>query len=195
MMMPPAEKRFLVTNLVAIISLFAVISAGGIVRSTGSGMGCPDWPTCFGQLVPPTDVSQLPAGYEKIYVEGRQRKNERFAGTLERLGYTELANRIRHDESILAHEEFNAAKAWTEFVNRLVGAITGIVFLLCAMFSLTFLKSRVIITILSVVNVCAVGFQAWLGSIVVSTNLMPGMITAHMLIAILILGISIYTYF
>src|SRR5690606_38360592 len=181
MMMPPAEKRFLVTNLVAIISLFAVISAGGIVRSTGSGMGCPDWPTCFGQLVPPTDASQLPAGYEKIYVEGRQQKNERFASTLDRLGYTELANRIRHDESILEHEEFNAAKTWTEFLNRLVGAITGIVLLVCAVFSLTFLKSKVIITVLSIVNVFAVGFQAWLGSIVVSTNLMPGMITAHML--------------
>lgn len=194
-MLPPAEKRFLLANLVAIISLFAVISAGGIVRSTGSGMGCPDWPTCFGQLVPPTDVSQLPEGYEKVYVEGRQQKNERFAGTLERLGYTELANRIRHDESILEHEEFNAAKTWTEFLNRLVGAITGIVLLVCAIFSLTFLKSKVIITVLSIVNVFAVGFQAWLGSIVVSTNLMPGMITVHMLVAILILGISIYTYF
>ncbi len=194
-MLPPAEKRFLLANLVAIISLFAVISAGGIVRSTGSGMGCPDWPTCFGQLVPPTDVSQLPEGYEKVYVEGRQQKNERFAGTLERLGYTEIANRIRHDESILEHEEFNAAKTWTEFLNRLVGAITGIVLLVCAIFSLTFLKSKVIITVLSIVNVFAVGFQAWLGSIVVSTNLMPGMITVHMLVAILILGISIYTYF
>lgn len=194
-MLPSAEKRFLVTNLVAIISLFAVISAGGIVRSTGSGMGCPDWPMCFGQLVPPTDVSQLPLGYERIYVEGRQQKNERFANTMERLGYRELANEIRNDGDILAHEEFNAAKTWTEYINRLVGAITGIVLLLCAVFSLTFFKNKIIITILSIVNVFAVGFQAWLGSIVVSTNLMPGMITAHMLLAILILGISIYTYF
>lgn len=194
-MLPPAEKRFLITNLVAIICLFAVISAGGIVRSTGSGMGCPDWPMCFGQIVPPTDASQLPEGYEDIYVAGRQAKNERFANTMERLGYTEVADKIRHDESILEHEEFNAAKTWTEYVNRLVGAITGIVLLLCAIFSLTFFKSKAIITILSILNVFAVGFQAWLGSIVVSTNLMPGMITAHMLLAILILGISIYTYF
>lgn len=194
-MFPPAEKRFLVTNLVAIISLFAVISAGGIVRSTGSGMGCPDWPMCFGQIVPPTNVSQLPQGYEKLYVEGRQAKNERFANTMERLGYTELADKIRHDENILEHEEFNAAKTWTEYINRLVGAITGVVLLLCAIFSLTFFKNKIIISILSILNVFAVGFQAWLGSIVVSTNLMPGMITAHMLLAILILGISIYTYF
>lgn len=194
-MWPPAEKRFLVTNWVAIICLFAVISAGGIVRSTGSGMGCPDWPTCFGQIVPPTDSSQLPEGYERIYVEGRQAKNERFASTMEKLGYRELADRIRHDESILEHEEFNAAKTWTEYVNRLVGATTGIVLLLCAIFSLTFFKNKPIITVLSIVNVFAVGFQAWLGSIVVSTNLMPGMITAHMLLAVLILGISIYTYF
>lgn len=193
--MPPAEKRFLRFNLITIFSLFAVIIAGGVVRSTGSGMGCPDWPKCFNQYIPPTDVSQLPEGYEAQYVEGRRKKNHRFANTIARFGYTELADQIRNDETILEHEEFNAAKTWTEYVNRLVGAITGFLLLLCAIFSFTYVRKSPSITIWSMLNVIAVGFQAWLGSIVVSTNLMPGIITAHMLIALVIVGISIYTYF
>lgn len=158
-------------------------------------MGCPDWPKCFDRLVPPTDESQLPEGYETKYIEGRKAKNERFANTLGRLGYQDLAMRIRHDESILQHEEFNAAKTWTEYVNRLVGAITGFLLLLCAIFSFAFFKTKISVTIWSIVNVIAVGFQAWLGSIVVSTNLMPWVITVHMLLALVIVAISIYTYF
>jgi len=194
-MLPPAEKRFLLINKITIVSLFVLILAGGVVRSTGSGMGCPDWPKCFDRLVPPTEASQLPAGYEEKYIAGRKAKNERFAAMLERFGDTELAARIRHDESILQHEEFNAAKTWTEYINRLVGAITGILILGCAVFSITFFKIKRSIFIWSVINVLAVGYQAWLGSIVVSTNLMPWIITVHMLLALVIVGISVYTYF
>lgn len=194
-MLPPAERRFLWINKLTIVSLFVLILAGGVVRSTGSGMGCPDWPKCFDRLIPPTDASQLPPGYEEKYIAGRKAKNERFAAQLERFGNKALADRIRNDKSILVHEEFNAAKTWTEYINRLVGAITGMLILGCAIFSFMFFKTKKSIFIWSVINVVAVGYQAWLGSIVVSTNLMPWIITVHMLLALVIVGISIYTYF
>ena len=194
-MYQPFEKRFIRINLIAIISLFVLILAGGVVRSSGSGMGCPDWPKCFDQYVPPTHISQLAEGYQQKYVAHRIAKNERFAHTLDILGYGDLALRIREDKSILQPEEFNAAKTWTEYINRLIGALTGVFLLGCLLFSFPYLKSRKRIFLLSLFNVFLVGFQAWMGSIVVSTNLLAWIVTVHMLLALAIVAISIYTYF
>jgi cytochrome c oxidase assembly protein subunit 15 len=194
-MYPSSEKRFLAINYITIVSLFLVILAGGVVRSTGSGMGCPDWPKCFDQYIPPTHISQLPANYQQKYVDRRVQKNERFAKSLDVFGYGEMAYRIRNDKSILQPEEFNAAKTWTEYVNRLVGAITGLFMIACAVSSWQYFKSRKRIFFLSLFNLILVGYQGWLGSIVVSTNLLAWIVTVHMLIAIAILAIAIYTYY
>jgi cytochrome c oxidase assembly protein subunit 15 len=194
-MYPAGEKRFINVNRITIITLFLVIIAGGVVRSTGSGMGCPDWPKCFNQIIPPTDVSQLPEGYEQHYIDGRVKKNQRFANIVELFGDAEKADKIRHDESILVHEEFNAAKTWTEYINRLVGVLAGFALLFTAVYSFIYIKSKPSIFIWSVLNVILVVIQAWLGSIVVSTNLMPWIITVHMLLALIIVGVSIYTFY
>lgn len=193
-MVPKSEKRFIRLNLITIVVTLLLILAGGIVRSTGSGMGCPDWPKCFDQYIPPTHASQLPADYKEKYVAERVAKNERFAKTLERMGKGHLADSIRHDESILQPETFNVAKTWTEYLNRLMGAITGFLLLGLAVFSFGYKGKANRIIILSILNLVLVGFQAWLGSIVVSTNLMPWIVTVHMLLALVILGILVYTY-
>jgi cytochrome c oxidase assembly protein subunit 15 len=189
-----AKKRFQFLNLTAIVLLFVLILAGGVVRSSGSGMGCPDWPKCFGRYIPPTDVSQLPANYKQNYVEGRMKKNQRFAKTLDVFGYSELAQRIRDDKSILVPEDFNAAKTWTEYVNRLIGATSGIFLLLVAVYSFSYKGVDNSIIWASVANLILVGFQGWLGSIVVSTNLVAWIVTVHMLLALAILALSIYSY-
>jgi heme a synthase len=194
-MYPSNERRFLAFNQLSIVSLFVLILAGGVVRSTGSGMGCPDWPKCFDRVVPPTTESELPADYQQRFVQGRIKKNNRFANTLESLGFKDAATAIREDKSILKPEIFNAAKTWTEYVNRLIGAITGLFLLICAALSVTYLRSRKRIFVLSVFNLFLVVFQAWLGSIVVSTNLLSWVVTVHMLVALIILAISIYTFF
>ena len=189
-----AKKRFQFLNLTAIVLLFVLILAGGVVRSSGSGMGCPDWPKCFGRYIPPTNVSQLPADYKEKYVQGRMAKNQRFAKTLDVFGYSDLAQRIREDRSILVPEDFNAQKTWTEYVNRLLGATSGLFLLLTAIYSFSYKGVDNSIVAASVTNLILVGFQGWLGSIVVSTNLVAWIVTVHMLLALAILALSIYSY-
>lgn len=193
-MVPKSETRFIRLNLITIAVTLLLILAGGIVRSTGSGMGCPDWPKCFDQYIPPTSVSQLPPDYKEKYVAERVAKNERFAKTLDKMGKGHLADSIRNDRSILQPETFNVAKTWTEYLNRLMGAITGFLLFGLAIFSFAYKGKAKRIIVLSVANLVLVGFQAWLGSIVVSTNLMPWVVTVHMLLALVILGILVYTY-
>lgn len=193
-MVPKSEKTFIRLNLITIVVTLLLILAGGIVRSTGSGMGCPDWPKCFDRIVPPTSASELPADYKEKYVAGRVAKNERFAKTLERMGKGHLADSIRHDESILMPETFNVAKTWTEYINRLMGALTGVLLIVLTVFSFTYRKSATRIVVLSILNLFIVAYQGWLGSIVVSTNLMPWIVTVHMLLALVILAILVYTY-
>ncbi|MBS1531792.1 MAG: COX15/CtaA family protein [Bacteroidetes bacterium] len=189
-----AQNRFRKINLITIIVLFVLILAGGVVRSTGSGMGCPDWPKCFGCVVPPTNVSQLPKDYKQKYVAQRLAKNQKFAKALDALGFHDLAMRLRLDRSIMVPEEFNAAKTWTEYVNRLVGVTTGFLLMACAIWSVTWWRKSKTIVLLSVLNLMLVGFQGWLGSIVVSSNLVSWIVTVHMLLALAILAISILTY-
>lgn len=189
-----SKTTFQKINLLSIVLLFVLILAGGVVRSTGSGMGCPDWPKCFGGYIPPTNSSQLPADYKQKYVAGNLAKNQRFAKTLDVFGYADLARRIREDRSILIPEEFNAAKTWTEYVNRLIGVASGFFLIAVTIYSFSYWSTNKTIPILSLFNLILIGFQGWLGSIVVSTNLTSWIITVHLLLALAILAISIATY-
>ncbi len=185
-----SQTRFQKVNLITIVLLFVLILAGGVVRSTGSGMGCPDWPKCFGCLFRLLNAAQLPRDYKEKYVAGRVAKNQRFAKTLDVFGFSDLATRLREDRSILVPEEFNAAKTWTEYVNRLIGASAGLLLLLTALYSFSYWKNNKLIAILSILNLILVGFQGWLGSIVVSTNLVAWIVTVHMMLALAILGVK-----
>jgi cytochrome c oxidase assembly protein subunit 15 len=156
--------RFRRLGTITIFAVYLVILAGGIVRASGAGMGCPDWPTCFGQWIPPTDEAQLPANYHEIYAQR---------------GYE--------------NTQFNPVKTWTEYTNRLVGATIGILIFLTAWSSRIFLKTDKTIFYLAASSFFLVGFQGWLGSSVVASNLKPLMITLHMLLALVIVALLIYT--
>src|SRR5688572_19818512 len=100
-----------------LIAVYVLVLVGGIVRSTGSGMGCPDWPKCFGQWTPPTSVDQLPSNYKEVYAEHRHKKNQRFAKYLSALGFQDTADKILTDESIKEEADFNPVKTWIEYLN------------------------------------------------------------------------------
>jgi cytochrome c oxidase assembly protein subunit 15 len=159
------QIRFRRFGILTIASVFFLIFIGGLVRSTGSGMGCPDWPKCFGQWIPPSDISELPLDYKtKFAVAGK-----------------EIA-------------DFDAFKTWTEYYNRLIGVVIGLFVFLTVFFALPYLKStNKKIFWLSFLAFILVGFQGWIGSIVVSTDLATYMITIHMLIALIIVALLIYT--
>lgn len=175
-------------------AVYLLILVGGIVRSTGSGMGCPDWPTCFGRVVPPTSAEQLPADYQEIYKEKRLAKNERFAKLLSFFGADELAYAVKHDDTVGEEQAFNPLKTWIEYINRLMGVVIGLLILSTAVFSLKFWAKDRAIPALALATLVTVIFQGWLGSIVVSTNLLPWMVTIHMLPALLIVALLIVLY-
>ncbi|MCE6988778.1 heme A synthase [Dyadobacter sp. CY323] len=159
-----ASRRFRRLALNTVITLYFLIIAGGVVRSTGAGMGCPDWPKCFGRWVPPTEASQLPADYKAIY--GAKLKGE---------------------------IEFNPVKTWIEYLNRLLGAFTGVMIFFTLLASIPFLKSgNRKIFFLSLASFILVGFQGWLGAKVVSFELLPIVVTLHMLVAIIIVLMLLY---
>jgi cytochrome c oxidase assembly protein subunit 15 len=188
------EKRFVRISFITICSLFLLILAGGIVRSTGSGMGCPDWPRCFGEWVPPTTESSLPNNYSEQYLQQRLAKTERFAATLDALGFDQTAEALRKDPNMAKAETFNVYKTYTEYINRLIGALTGLFMLLMLLAAFTIRKKHPQVLLLSVLILILTLFQAWFGSIVVSTNLVSWTITLHMVLAIIILLLTILAH-
>lgn len=184
-------RRFLKAS---IFFTYLVILAGGLVRMTGSGMGCPDWPKCFGTYIPPTDISQLPEGYEQHYIEIRKEKNLKLAKMIRPLGLEELADRISEDPSIYEETAFVWQRTWTEYLNRLAGATLGIVLLLSFAFSLLYWQKRRFIPLLVLGVIIVTAFQGWMGSVVVSTNLLPGVLTVHMLLAFILIYGLVYIY-
>ena len=178
-------------TIISIVIVYLVILAGGIVRMTGSGMGCPDWPKCFGFLIPPTERSQLEwksnSDYNKnqivIIDETLFYANDKFKSK-NKFEMSNWSEYTKHDYS-----KFNVYHTWIEYINRLIGAIAGLSVLILFVSSLKFLKTKKIITGLSFLALIAIIFQAWLGKMVVDSNLMANTITVHMLMAIVLLFI------
>lgn len=143
-----------------ILSLLVII-AGGIVRTTQSGMGCPDWPKCFGKWIPPTQASELPADFEKY------------------LGKQDIDHR------------FNALHTWIEYINRLLGALLGLFALIQAFLLFRERKVLRTAYRISLWFLGIVILTGLFGAIVVKLNLAHASISVHLLFAIILVQVQL----
>ena len=192
LLVSPAIRRFRFVGILTVAAVYLLILVGGVVRSTGSGMGCPDWPKCFGQWIPPTEASQLPANYKEVYTAQRVAKNQKLARSLQRLGFAQVAGSIFAHPTQYIETDFNAVKTWIEYVNRLLGALIGIFVFLTVVFALPYWSRDRVVFWLALASFLLTGVQGYLGSLVVSTNLLPVMVTIHMALAMLIVALLLY---
>src|SRR5262245_14887573 len=51
-----SPARYAQVTLVALAALSLIVLTGAAVRLTGSGLGCPDWPKCYGGTTPPLEM-------------------------------------------------------------------------------------------------------------------------------------------
>ena len=189
------KNKFKILTRISLVLVYLVILAGATVRMTGSGMGCPDWPKCFGYYIPPVEQSQV-----VFQPNSKYNKGEMIIYNDEKLliaksnfissNFIDLNNwdtYEKHDYII-----FNPVHTWIEYINRLIGAISGIPILLFTIISVVYFKKYKHLTFISILTVLCMGFQAWLGKTVVDSNLAPFKITIHMLMALLIIALLIY---
>ena len=147
--------------LATFILSFIVILAGGIVRTTQSGMGCPDWPTCFGKWIPPTNASQLPPDFEKY------------------LGKQDIDH------------QFNVYHTWVEYINRLVGVLLGLFGLIQFVIAFRHRRTERSGFRLSLLFLVVVILTGLFGAIVVKYNLAHLSITIHLFFAFLLVLVQL----
>ena len=178
----------------ALILVYLVIIAGGLVRMTGSGMGCPDWPRCFGYYIPPTDIKELMWSPNHEFNKGQVIiKDEKLWVAKETFTTTDTYE-AGNWEAYTKHDyaEFNPVHTWVEYINRLTGALAGVAVFVMAVASFRFRRKKTGIILMSWLTVFMMGFQAWLGATVVYSVLNPVKITVHMVVALLIVGMILY---
>jgi cytochrome c oxidase assembly protein subunit 15 len=147
-------QRFALATTAATYLLLAV---GGLVRAAGAGLGCPDWPKCFGLWIPPTDAGQLPPGFDRAL--------------------------------------FNVAHTWIEYLNRVLGALVGLLILITSILAVRRHRHSARVLWPTLAALLLVLVVAWLGREVVRTQLSPVVLTAHLVLALMVASLLLYATF
>ncbi len=179
---------------ISLVIIYLVIVAGAVVRMTGSGMGCPDWPKCFGYYIPPTEEAEITwqanqdyfKGQIIVYNESLKVAQSDFTSSTQ----FNINNWKKYEKH--SYSTFNATHTWIEYINRLLGALSGLAVLIMALLSIKKWKVKKRITLVSFFTLGLLLFQAWLGATVVYSELLPARITMHMLVALIITALLIY---
>jgi cytochrome c oxidase assembly protein subunit 15 len=133
---------------------YALILVGGLVRASGAGLGCPDWPRCFGSWIPPASAADLPAGFDA--------------------------------------SQFNPTLMWIEYLNRLLGVTVGFFILAATISAWRHHRRDAHILWPTVAALLLTAYEGWLGGRVVAHELAPWIVTAHLVVAIVIVLLLLY---
>ncbi len=162
----------------ALVSVLILIFVGATVRVSGSGMGCPDWPMCWGRMIPPTAVEQV--DFDRLPIERFQQK----------------AARMGRDPSLITEEslraEFNPRHVWTEFINRLFSLPVGFFSLALCVAAFGQWRWRPVVFVVSFLSLGVVLLNAWMGARVVYSGLQPGVLTTHLALAMGLIGLLVF---
>lgn len=185
------KKRLPFFVKLSLISVYVIFLAGSVVRMTGSGMGCPDWPKCFGYYVPPTSEAQITWQPNTDYKAGMIiiKDEALFVAQKDVKTYVSFAANNWKKYTKHGYATFNKYHTWTEYINRLASAISGIFFLFLILSAAKFWKERKEITLLAFFAFFLMLVEAWLGKIVIDTNLKPTIITIHMIGGLFIIAL------
>jgi cytochrome c oxidase assembly protein subunit 15 len=140
--------------LATTLTTYFLILVGGLVRASGAGLGCPDWPRCFGSWIPPASVADLPPQFDPAL--------------------------------------FNPTLMWTEYLNRLLGVTVGFLILATAISAWRHHRRDPRILWSTIAAFLLVGFEGWLGGRVVAHELAAWIVTAHLIVAIVIVQLLLY---
>lgn len=147
--------RFQKWAMITTIATYFLIFVGGIVRASGAGLGCPDWPKCFGYWIPPASADMIAQhGFDA--------------------------------------SQFNPTLMWIEYINRLIGMLIGFFLLITTYLMLRHYRKskRVFWSVLGALALTL--FQGWLGGKVVHLELEGWIVTLHMILALVIVGLLLY---
>lgn len=136
------------------MTTYLLIAVGALVRASGAGLGCPDWPQCFGLWVPPVSPEGLPPGFDPA--------------------------------------QFNVFKTWTEYINRLLGALTGLLILATLVLAIRDHRRSGPVLPATAAAFVLVLFNGWLGGVVVKSGLAPLVLTGHLVFALVVVSLLLY---
>lgn len=169
------KNRLQLLVKLSIISVYLIFIAGSVVRMTGSGMGCPDWPKCFGYYIPPTSETQITWQANKSYEKGMIIIKDETLFVAQNDVTTAASFNPSNWEKYTKHDyaKFNKYHTWTEYINRLASVLAGFVFLFLIVSASQYWNNDKRIPLLAYGAFLLMLFEAWLGKTVVDTNLNP----------------------
>jgi len=111
------ERRSLrAASLTAMIAAILIIVGGGVVRVTGSGLGCPDWPAC-------TDGSLAPTAQMGIHATIEFANRLLTTVLCAAVGWVIIAARLQR-EPVPAITRWAWVQFWLVVLNAVIGGVT-----------------------------------------------------------------------